>query len=112
MNEKLFVMGWINPYTTQFERAEYDSKRKRALVTRIKKRHYWFTHFDHEFMSVTPIYSDYKYCSLTKEELDEAFAEAYNDIDIDGRKLPQDVEDTVLYNEVLYEKEKYIKRES
>ena len=111
MNEKLFVMGWLDPYTTQFEKAEYTKERKNALVTRIKKRHYWFTHFDHEFMSVTPIYSDKKYCMLTKNELDEAFAEAYKDINVEGRKLPSDEEETVMHNGILYEKKKYIKED-
>jgi hypothetical protein len=111
MNDKLFVMGWIDPYTTQFEKVDYTAERKAALVTRIRKRHYWFTHFDHEFMNATPIYSDNKYCILTKKELDEAFAEAYKDMDIEGRKLPEDEEETVMHNGIRYEKKKYIKNE-
>lgn len=108
MKENIFVMGWVDPYTTYFEKAEYDNERKNALVTRIKKRRYWFTHFDHEFMGITPIYSDNKYCLLTKAQLDEVFSEAYKDIDVDCRKIPLDEEECVMYNGVLFEKQKYL----
>lgn len=111
MHDKIFVMGWIDPYGTEFEKAKYTPERRDALVTRIKKRKYYFNFFDHEMLGVVPLYSDYKYCILTKPELDEVFARAYKDIDIECRKLPYDEEETIKYGGILYEKHKYIPKE-
>lgn len=112
MKENIFVMGWVDPYSTKFERTEYNEARKSALITRVEKRRYFFTFFDHEMMGIVPLYSDNKYCMLTKSELDEVFKEAYKDTNIESRKLPEDEEETVWYNGTLYEKKKFIKEDN
>lgn len=109
MNEKLFVMGWID-LNNNFVQVPLDSVREGALITRIKKRKYNFTHFAHQFLTAIPLFNDGTYCILSKPELDKVFEKAYKDIEIDGRKTPLDEEECVPYNGILFEKQKYLDR--
>jgi hypothetical protein len=107
MNEKLFVMGWID-LNNNFTQVPLNSVREDALVARIKKRKYNFTHFTHQFLTAIPLFNDGTYCLLTKSELDKVFEKAHKNIEIDGRKMPLDEEECVMYNGILFEKQKFL----
>lgn len=109
MKDKIFVMGWID-LNNDFTQVDLDDEHKVALITRIKKRKYNFTHFTHQFLTAIPLFNDGTYCVLSKSELDDVFEKAYKDIDIDGRKMPLDEEECVMYNGILFEKQKYLDR--
>jgi len=107
MNDKLFVMGWID-LNNNFVQVPFDSVREDALITRIKKRKYNFTHFTHQFLTAIPLFNDGTYCVLSKSELDKVFEKSYKDMEISSRKMPLDEEECVAYNGVLFEKQKYL----
>ena len=46
----LVVVGWTSPYDDVYPTVNFTPERKKALVERIRKREYNFTHFDHEMM--------------------------------------------------------------
>ena len=109
MNKKIeSVIGWTSAYLSTYKTVKYTEDRKRALVDRIRKRRYNFTHSDHCFLSYgAPLYADNVLCVLAKYEWDEAISEAYRDEPLGQRLMPEDVIDRAPINGVLYEKEKW-----
>ena len=102
------VSGWTSAYLSVYNTVKYTEDRKRALVDRIRKRQYNFTHTDHCFLEYgAPFYADGVLCVLTKQELDEAISEAYRDEPLGQRLIPEDVITRKPVNGVLYEKEKW-----
>ena len=107
-NDRLVVVGWTSAYLSPYKIAEYTEERKRALVDRIRKRQYNFTHQAHQTLFYTaPFYSDECVCVLNKSQWDEAISEAYKDEPFGARLMPEDVIDRKPINDVLYEKEKW-----
>lgn len=108
----LSVIGWTSPYDNTYPTVAFTSERQKALVERIRKRAYNFTHFDHEMMPYcAPVYSDKVVCTLTKIQWDTVLREAYKETPIGPRLMPMDVITTTPKNGVLYEKEKFIPKE-
>ena len=108
MNNIKPVVGWAGAYTSGHRQVKYTEERKRALVDRIRKRKYNFTHADHNFLNYgAPFYEDKVLCILTKQEWDEALGEAYKDESLGPRLMPEDVIDRAPIDGVLYEKEKF-----
>lgn len=106
------VTGWSSAYLSSYPTVEYTEDRKKALVDRIRKRRYNFTHQAHQTLFYTaPFYSDECICVLTKVQWDEAISEAYNDIPLGSRLMPEDVIDRAPINSVLYEKIKWEPKE-
>jgi len=101
------VIGWTDAYTTKYPVTAFTEERKRALVERIRKRHYVFNHFDHEMLGCAPFYDDKVICVLTKAQFDDVMNEVYKDIPMGQRLLPHDVITRPLKNGVLFEKEKF-----
>lgn len=111
-NDRLIVTGWTSAYLSPYSIAEYTIERKKALVDRIKKRKYNFTHQAHQTLFyAAPFYSDERVCVLSKTQWDEAISEAYKDMPLGARTMPEDVIDLEPVNDVLYEKEKWIPKE-
>lgn len=107
-DDRLVVTGWTSAYLSSYPAAEYTEERKKALVDRIRKRKYNFTHQAHQTLFYTaPFYSDECVCVLTKKQWDEAMSEAYKDEPFGSRLMPEDVIDRKSINDVLYEKEKW-----
>lgn len=107
-NDILVVTGWTSAYLSSYPIAEYTTERKRALVDRIRKRQYNFTHQAHQTLFYTaPFYSDERVCVLNKTQWDEAMSEAYKDEQLGPRLMPEDAIDRKPINDVLYEKEKW-----
>lgn len=108
MNKINPVVGWTSAFLSSHPTVKYTEERKRALVDRIRKRKYNFTHTDHNFLNyAAPFYEDNVLCVLTKQEWDEAISEAYRDEPLGARMMPEDVVDRVPIDGVLYEKEKW-----
>lgn len=104
------VIGWVQAYLSEYPEAPYTEERKQALVERIRKRGYNFTHQAHQTMPyAAPFYSDEQYCILNKAQWDEALDEAYQEMKRGIRLMPMDVISMPPVNEVLYEKEKFRK---
>ena len=102
------VIGWTSAYLSSHPNVEYTEERQRALVDRIRKRKYNFTHTDHSFLDyAAPFYEDKVLCVLTKQEWDEAISQVYGDYPLGPRLLPEDVIDNSPIDGVLYEKEKW-----
>ena len=107
-NEILVVTGWTSAYLSPYKIAEYTEERKRALIDRIRKRQYNFTHQAHQTLFYTaPFYSDECVCVLNKAQWDEAIKMAYKDDVLGPRLMPEDVINRKPINDVLYEKEKW-----
>lgn len=106
------IIGWTGAYTTNLSTTPFSESRKQALIECIRRRHYNFTHFDHEYMDYcTPVYEDHKICVLTKVQFDETMESAYAEISMGQRLMPSDAIKIQPVNGVLYEKEKYIPKE-
>ena len=104
----LVVVGWTSPYDDVYPTVNFTLERKKALVERIRKREYNFTHFDHEMMPYCiPVYSDKVVCKLSKSQWDSTMSEAYKENPIGARLMPMDVIDRAPKNSILYEKEKF-----
>ena len=101
------VIGWTDAYLTQYPTAPFTNERKAALIERIRKRKYNFSHFDHEMMGCAPFYDDKTICVLTKQQLDDVMAEAYKDRPIGQHMTPYNVIDDSPIDGVLYEKKKF-----
>jgi hypothetical protein len=87
---------------------QFTEDRKKALVDRIRKRKYNFTHQAHQTLFYTaPFYADCVICVLTKSQFDEVMSEAYRDDVLGQRLMPEDVINRKPINNVLYEKEKW-----
>ena len=102
------VVGWTDCYLGYYPVVEFTADRKRALAERIRKRRYNFNYQDHCFLSCCcPVYDDMTTCELTKAQFDSVMSEAYKDIPLGQRLLPQDVIDRSVRYHVLFEKEKF-----
>lgn len=108
MKEIRPVVGWTNAYLTNYKTVKFTEERRKALIERIQKRKYNFSHTDHQFLTFgAPFYSDGCLCVLTKQEWDSVMDEAYKDYPCGIRLMPEDVIDREPINDVLYEKEKF-----
>ena len=106
------VVGWTSAYLSNYPTTSFTNERKKALVERIRKRGYNFTHNDHQFLSYgAPFYSDHVVCVLTKQQWDEVFDEAYKELPLGPRLLPDDIIQRPSIDTVLYEKEKFEPKE-
>ena len=101
------VVGWTSAWGGSVPTVTFTAERKKALVERIRKRKYNFTHFDHDMLDCAPVYDDKVMCVLTKAQFDGVMAEAYRDIPFPQRLLPQDAIDDKVVDGVLYEKKKF-----
>ena len=108
----MIVIGWTGAYTSNLPITSFSEPRKQALVECIRRRHYNFNHFDHEYMDYcTPVYEDHKVCVLTKVQFDEVMDLAYSEISTGQRLMPSDAIKRSPIDGVLYEKEKYESKE-
>ena len=106
------VVGWTSAYLSPYKTVSFTNERKRALVERIRKRKYNFTHQSHQTLPYSaPFYDDNVLCVLTKAEWDDVIYEAYKDIPLGQRLMPMDVIMRQPINDVLYEKEKFEPKE-
>ena len=72
------VIGWVDSYNRVYPSTTFNNDRRKALVERIRKRSYNFTHFDHSYLQYgAPYYDDGKFCVLTKAQWDDVMREAY-----------------------------------
>jgi hypothetical protein len=102
------VIGWTSAYLSSYPTVPFTEDRKRALVDRIRKRKYNFTHQSHQTLFyAAPFYEDNVICVLTKPQWDEVISEAYRDEPLGIRLMPEDVIERASINDVLYEKEKW-----
>lgn len=102
------VIGWTSAYLSSYQTVPFTEERKKALVDRIRKRKYNFTHQAHQTLFYTaPFYSDNVLCVLTKQEWDSVMSEAYKDEPLGSRLMPDDVINRPAINSVLYEKQKF-----
>ena len=103
------VIGWTSSFLSNYPTVEFTNERKKALVDRIRKRQYNFTHTDHNFLDyAAPFYEDGVLCVLTKNEWNDVMSEAYKENPLGPRLMPEDVIELEPVNGVLYEKEKWI----
>ena len=103
------VVGWTSSFLSSYPTVEFTNERKKALVDRIRKRQYNFTHMDHNFLDyAAPFYEDGVLCVLTKSEWDDVMSEAYKENPLGPRLMPEDVIELEPVNGVLYEKEKWL----
>jgi hypothetical protein len=104
----LVVTGWTSAYLSNYPTVPFTEERKQALIHRIRKRKYNFTHQAHQTLFYTaPFYSDGTVCVLTKSEWDAVMSEAYKDEPLGARLMPEDIINRKPINDVLYEKEKW-----
>jgi hypothetical protein len=102
------VIGWTGAWTSPYSQVPFTDERRRALVERIRKRGYNFTHAAHQTLPyAAPFYSDNVLCVLTKDEWDSVMAEAYGEMVRGPSFMPQDAISRSPKNDVLYEKEKF-----
>lgn len=112
MSNQVYVIGWCSAYGTQYQQKTFTPERRMALVECMRKRKYSFGHTDHSFLPYcAPVYNDKTICVLNKLQWDGIIAEVYKDMPKAPRKLPMDVITTPAKNEILFEKEKYMKME-
>ena len=105
------VIGWTSAYLSNYPTVPLTEERKQALIDRIRKRKYNFTHQAHQTLLYTaPFYSDTTVCVLTKTEWDEVMNEAYKNENLGLRLMPEDILDNSPVNEVLFEKDKFKKQ--
>lgn len=106
------IIGWTSAYTTNLPTTPFSEPRKQALIECVRRRHYNFNHFDHEYMDYcTPVYEDYKVCVLNKAQFDEVMGLAYAEIRMGQRLMPSDVIKRQAIDGVIFEKEKYEPKE-
>lgn len=102
------VIGWTSCYEGNYPVVTFTPDRKKALVERIRKRKYVFNHADHCFLPYCcPVYEDKVVCELNKAQFDSVMTEAYKDIPLGQRLLPQDVIARPPKNGIIFEKEKF-----
>ena len=102
------VVGWTGAYTSGYQTVPFTSERKQALIECIRRRHYNFTHFNHEYMDYcAPLYEDNKICILTKPQFDEVMDSIYTNIPLGPRLMPIDAIKRQPINNVIYEKNDY-----
>lgn len=102
------VIGWTGAWDGVIPTSPLTPEKEKALMERIRKRHYNFNQFDHEMLPyASPVFDDKTTCVLTKSQWDSVMAEAYKEVPRGQRLLPQDVITRAPKNGVLYEKEKF-----
>ena len=102
------VVGWTDCYLGYCRVAPFTEERKIALIERIRKRKYNFNYTDHCYLPYgSPVYNDKMSCELTKQQWDAVMSEAYKDIPLGQRLMPQDVIDDIPRDGILYEKRKF-----
>jgi chorismate-pyruvate lyase len=106
------VVGWTSAYLSSYPTVPFTEARKQALVDRIRKRKYNFTHQAHQTLFyAAPFYEDNVLCVLNKQQWDEVLSDAYHDEPLGRRLMPEDVIERRPINTVLYEKEKWEPKE-
>ena len=102
------VVGWTGAWDGIIPASTLTKEKEKALVERIRKRHYNFNQFDHEMLPyASPVFNDKTTCILNKAQWDKVMVEAYKDIPLGQRLMPQDVITRPAKGGVLYEKEKF-----
>lgn len=102
------VIGWTGAWTSPYEQATLTEEKRRALVERIRKRKYNFTHQAHQTLPyAAPFFSDNTLCVLSKEQWDDVIAEAYGEMKLGARLMPMDAIDDEPFSDVLFEKIKF-----
>jgi hypothetical protein len=104
----LTVIGWTGAWDGVVPASTLTKEKEKALIERIRKRRYSFNQFDHEMLPyASPVFDDKTTCVLTKAQWDRVMSEAYKDIPLGQRLMPQDVITRLPKNGILYEKEKF-----
>ena len=104
----MIVVGWCDLYGNVVPTVTFTSERRKALVERIRKRKYNFNYQDYCFLPYcAPVYDDKVVCELNKAQWDNVMKEAYKDIPLGPRLLPQDALANTVINGVLIEKDKF-----
>lgn len=108
------VVGWIDTYgKITLPVASLTDDRKRALIERIRKRKYNFGYNEYQYLPYCqPVYDDGMVCMMTKQQFENIMDEAWKDMRINRRLLPMDAITIPVKNGVLYEKEKFMNKES
>lgn len=102
------VVGWTGAWDGIIPVSPFTKDKEKALIERIRKRHYNFNQFDHEMLPyASPVFEDKTTCVLNKAQWDKVMNEVYKDIPRGQRLLPQDVITRAPKSGVLYEKEKF-----
>jgi hypothetical protein len=102
------VIGWCGAWDNIVPFSPFTKEKERALIERIRKRRYSFNQFDHEMLPyASPVFDDKTTCVLTKMQWDKVMSEAYKDIPLGQRLMPQDVIEDKPFNGILYEKKKF-----
>lgn len=102
------VIGWCGAWDGIVPTSTLTKEKEKALIERIRKRKYNFNQFDHEMLPyASPVFNDKTTCILNKAQWDKVMAEAYRDIPLGQRLMPQDVITRPAKNGILYEKEKF-----
>lgn len=102
------VVGWTGAFDGVCQTVTFTDNRRKALVERIRKRRYNFNHADHQFLPyASPVYSDGVVCVLTKPQWDNVMQEAYKEMPLGQRLMPQDVITRPPKGGILFEKEKF-----
>ena len=105
------VVGWTGSYISDLKPVPFTIDRQQALIECIKRRHYNFTHFNHQFMDYCcPVYEDQKICILTKAEFDEVMSKVYSEMSLGNRLMPMDALKREPVNGVLYESKEFEER--
>ena len=103
------VVGWTDCYSGKYPVVNFTQDRRKALVERIRKRKYEFNHTDHCFLPYCcPVYQDKVVCELNKLQWDSVMEEAYINQRRGSRLLPIDVIQQSPFDNVIFEKEKYL----
>ena len=104
------VIGWTDTYNNDLSIVPFTEDRKVALIERIRKRKYNFNFDDYQYLPYcSPVFDDNTVCILTKRQFDNVMDEAWKDMRVYQRLLPMDVIDIPVKDNVLYEKEKWVK---
>ena len=102
------VVGWTGAWDNIVPTSTFTNEKEKALIERIRKRKYSFNQFDHEMLPyASPVFNDNTTCILTKTQWDKVMSEAYKDIPLGQRLMPQDAIDDSPVNGILYEKKKF-----
>lgn len=102
------VIGWTGAWDGIIPISTFTKEKEKALIERIRKRKYNFNQFDHEMLPyASPVFNDKTTCVLNKTQWDKVIAEAYKDVPLGQRLMPQDVITRPAKGGILYEKEKF-----
>ena len=102
------VIGWTGAYTSNYKSMPLTKEKEGALKECIRKRHYNFNHFDHEYMDFcAPLFEDGTICVLNRNQFNDVMNSVYALIPIRDRLMPSDVIKREAINGVLYEKSEF-----